>query len=310
MAVYTNINTLPSFRKAVLTVGTFDGVHSGHYTILSEVTRQARLTSGESILITFHPHPRQLLYPDEPLGIITPLEDKIDLLLATGLDHIVVVPFTSGFAQLTANEYINRFLVQTFHPEAIVIGYDHKFGADRKGDIEMLKQYAPSAGYRIVEIPASLIDEAAISSTRIRTALLRGGVAEANQMLGRPYSLRGRVVHGRQLGRTIGYPTANLEPVDATQIVPAIGVYAVNVKINDMQYGGMLSIGYNPTVTTTRDIKIEVNIFDFNADIYDASIAVDFLQRIRDEKHFDSLEALVAAIDNDKKAALAIIAQS
>jgi len=300
MGVFNDLHTLPIFTNSVLTVGTFDGVHKGHQSILKEVVEQAKASEGESILITFHPHPRQLLFPDQPLGIITPLADKLKLIQETGIDHVVVVPFTQQFSSLSAEDYIDQFLTYYFHPKRIVIGYDHRFGHDRAGDIQMLIQHSHQSTFTVVEIPARLIDEAAISSTRIRKAIEEGRVADAAGMLGRHFHVTGNVVHGKKLGRTIGYPTANIEQIDTHQAIPAIGVYAVRVIVNNTYHNGMMSIGYNPTVTDEKTIKLEVNIFDFSNDIYDAEMQVFFIEKIREEQRFDNLDALVNQLHDDK----------
>lgn len=307
MAVHTDIRQLKGIKKPVVTIGTFDGVHHGHKTILSEVVAHAREVGGESILLTFEPHPRKVLFPNEPLGIITPLHTKLQLIAATGIEHIVVVPFTKEFASLSANDYIQQFLVGPLHPHSIVIGYDHHFGNDRKGNIDLLKEYAPAYNMEIVEIPAQLIQQAAVSSTRIRKALIAGHITEANMMLGREYKLQGRVVHGNKLGRTLGYPTANLQPLDADQVIPGIGVYAVRVNYAGHSYGGMMSIGINPTVTSTTNVKLEVNIFNFDADVYDQELDISFVKRLRDEEKFNSLDELVARLHQDKVEALAAL---
>lgn len=206
MAVFTDINHLRQFRNAVLTIGTFDGVHTGHRAILNEVVQHAGRVGGESVLLTFEPHPRKVLFPEQPLGILTPLNKKLSLVADTGIDHVVVVPFTPEFANLSAAEYVRKFLVDTFHPHSIVIGYDHHFGHDRTGNIDLLRRLAPEYGYKVLEIPAQLIADAAVSSTRIRKAISAGNVTEAMAMLGRIYTVSGKVVHGNRLGRTIGYP--------------------------------------------------------------------------------------------------------
>ena len=304
MAVFTHIEGLPTFHNAVLTVGTFDGVHEGHLTILKKVTDRAAEVNGTSVLLTFEPHPRKLLFPNQPLGIITPLEQKLQLVTEAGIQHIVVVPFTREFAALSAEEYIEQFLVGVFHPHSIIIGYDHRFGHDRTGDFRLLEQFAPRYGYELLEIPAQLIDEAAVSSTKIRNALTEGRVADAAHMLGRPYSLPGTVVHGNKLGRTIGYPTANLQPNDADQIIPGNGIYAILATWNGQQYKGMMSIGFNPTVTDKKELRIEANLFDFDHDIYGQPLEIFFISRLRDEQKFASLDELIAQLHKDKEETL------
>lgn len=307
MAIFRDTSNLPAFRNAVVTIGTFDGVHKGHRTILNEVVSHAKNINGESVLVTFDPHPRKLLFSGQPLGIITPLELKLQLIAATGIQHIVIVPFTQSFASLSAGDYIEKFLINHFHPHSIIIGYDHRFGNDRKGNIGLLEDYASSYNYELLEIPAQLIDDAAISSTKIRKALQSGEVAEASQMLGRYFSLEGRVVHGNKLGRTLGYPTANLSPVDPDQLIPALGIYAIHVTYNGTRYNGMLSIGYNPTVTDKKELRIEANIFDFNEDIYDTNITIALIQKLRDEQKFNSLDELKEQLHADKENALKVI---
>jgi len=300
LAIFYDIHNLPDFKNAVLTVGFFDGVHKGHKAILNEVVTHARKADGESVLLTFEPHPRKLLYPEQNLGIITPLQQKLQLITDAGIQHIVVVPFTKEFANLSATQYIEDFLVGLFRPHSIVLGYDHRFGHDRKGDIGLLKEYAPKYNYEVIEISEQLINEAAVSSTKIRNAISEGNVADAATMLERPYRLGGTVIHGKRLGRTIGYPTANIQPADKDQLIPAIGIYAVLVNHADTTYKGMLSIGHNPTVTDTKDTKIEVNIFDFDKDIYEQQIELLFIAYIRDEEKFDSLDALKEQIGRDE----------
>ena len=307
MAVFFDIQGLPDFRNAVLTVGTFDGVHKGHRTILQEVVNHAKNVGGESVLLTFEPHPRKLLFPDQPLGIITPLHQKLQLITEAGITHVVVVPFTREFANLSAQEYIERFMVGVFHPHTIIIGYDHRFGHDRKGDIRLLEKWGQHYSYELIEIPAQLIDDAAVSSTKIRSAITKGQIEEAAHMLGRNYSFKGRVVHGNKLGRTIGYPTANLEPEEAEQIIPALGVYAIKAMHNGAQYNGMMSIGYNPTVTDKKEVRIEANLFDFDKDIYGDTLEVFFIKRLREEHKFDSLEALVQQLHKDKEESMKVV---
>ncbi len=307
MAIYYDIEQLPSFKNAVLTIGTFDGVHKGHKTILKEVVTHAANVKGESVLITFEPHPRKLLFPEQPMGIITPLTDKLELVSETGIQHIIVVPFTKEFAALSAHQYIETFLVNHFHPHTIIIGYDHRFGQDRKGDIRLLENYATEYQYELIEIPAQLIQEATVSSTKIRNAIATGRLEEASDMLGRPYNLKGKVVHGNRLGRTIGYPTANIQPDDINQIIPAVGVYVIQAKHNGITYNGMLSIGYNPTVTNKRVLRIEANLFDFDQDIYDHNLEILFLKKIREEVKFSSVEALKDQLHKDKVESLKLL---
>ncbi|MBX2905553.1 MAG: bifunctional riboflavin kinase/FAD synthetase [Taibaiella sp.] len=301
MAIYSDIGKLPAFHNATITIGTFDGVHSGHRAILNEVVKHARQAGGESVLITFDPHPRKVLFPGQPLGIITPLRRKLELIESTGIDHIVVVPFTPEFAALDAESYVRDFLVGKFRPASLVIGYDHHFGHDRRGDIDLLRELAPASSFDVVEIPAQLIKDAAVSSTKIRNAIRQGHMEDARLMLGHAYSFSGKVVHGKKLGRTLGYPTANLDPTEEDQVLPGNGIYAVNVYYNGGLYGGMMSIGYNPTVDESDDLKIEVNMFDFDADIYGCVIEVVVLKKLREELKFKSLERLIDQLKIDRE---------
>ena len=309
MAVFTNIQDLPRFNNAIITIGTFDGVHQGHKVILKEVVDHATEVGGESVLLTFEPHPRKLLFPDQPLGIITPLHKKIELIQEAGIKHIVVVPFTKEFSALSAQEYIKNFIVDVFQPHSIIIGYDHHFGHDRMGNIDLLRAWSGEYGYHLVEIPAQLIDEAAVSSTKIRNAILAGRVDDAAHMLGRHYTLAGTVVHGNKLGRTIGYPTANLSPLDREQIIPGLGIYAINAHHGDQLYHGMLSIGYNPTVTDKKELRIEANLFDFDKDIYEDELELVFIKKMRNEEKFASLDALMGQLHKDKENTLKILGQ-
>lgn len=304
MGIFYNTDTLPAFKDAVITIGTFDGVHMGHKVILQQIVKHAKEAGGESILITFEPHPRKLIAPDQPLKILTPLEQKLQLVLNEGVDHVVVAPFTQAFAGLSAEAYIKDFLVAKFKPKAIVIGYDHRFGHDRAGDIDLLKKYAATHSYTVYEIPAQLIEEAAVSSTKIRNAIQAGHVSEATQMLGRHYSITGTVISGAKLGRTIGFPTANVQPQDADQLIPEKGVYAVQLQWKGQAYNGMLNIGNRPTVSNELTLHIEAHLFDFNEDIYNEMVEIIFVQRLRDEVKFPSLDALKEQLQKDKAAAM------
>lgn len=297
----------PTTRPTVLTIGTFDGVHLGHRTILEELKRHAAALEAETVVVTFEPHPRQVLQPDVPIQILTPLEDKLALLYQAGIDRVSVTPFTPSFAQLSAEEYVRTFLVSQFHPAAIVIGYDHHFGHDRCGNIALLERMSEELHFTVHEIPAKMIADAAVSSTKIRAALLSGDVMHASEMLGRSYSITGTVVHGEKLGRTLGYPTANIAPKHAAQLIPALGVYAAHVVIGNESFPAMLSIGTRPTVSDAGHVSIEAYLFDFDRDIYDAEVSIQFIERMRDELKFDSLEALIDALKEDESVARSIL---
>lgn len=309
MAIFLNTDDLPSFKNPVITIGTFDGVHKGHDVILQQVVAHAKQVNGESVLLTFEPHPRKLLFPDQPLKLITPLLQKLELITNAGIDHVVVVPFTRTFANLSAEEYILDFLVKKFCPNSIIIGYDHQFGHDRRGNIKLLEAHADDCKYQVYEIPAQLIDEAAVSSTKIRHALQDGHVNEATHMLGRPYSITGKVIKGAQLGRTIGYPTANIQPSDPEQLIPANGAYAIKAKYGNNIYDGMLNIGIRPTVSKELTLHIEANLFDFTGDLYDHQLEIFFIDRLRNEEKFSSIDALKEQLGKDKVAAQKVLVQ-
>ncbi|WP_118976106.1 bifunctional riboflavin kinase/FAD synthetase [Taibaiella koreensis] len=299
MAVFHQLEQFPSFRNPVVTIGSFDGVHHGHKVILSEVVKAAKAVNGESILITFEPHPRKIIHPEQPLGLLTAPEQKIALIRQEGIDHVVVVPFTRDFSMMSASEYVADFLLKNFQPHSIIIGYDHRFGHSREGNIDLLKQMLPGT-VRVIEIPAQLIEDAAVSSTKIRNALLKGNVTEAGEMLERQHSFGAMVVHGDKIGRTIGYPTANLQPVYPDILVPGIGIYAVTVTWKGNRYKGMMSIGYRPTVTEEKKITCEVNILDFNEDLYGQVLTIYFEHYIRGEEKFASLDELKQQIAKDE----------
>lgn len=307
MKVFYGTDTLPQWQHVVLTIGTFDGVHQGHKSILQSVVQEAKAIDGTSILITFDPHPRKLIFPNESLKLLSTLEERLALVAEAGIDVTVVVPFTAAFAAQSAQDYIQDFLLRMFQPKLIVIGYDHHFGHDRTGDIHMLARYAEQHHFEVKEISAQLIADAAVSSTQVRKALLAGAVDAAAAMLGKPYHINGKVVQGAQRGRSIGYPTANIQLPDADKLIPQMGVYAVQVHMNQQLYKGMLNLGVNPTVSATQDLKIEVHIFDFAQDVYGAEMDIYFIARIRDEKKFASLDDLKLQLALDKEKAIVLL---
>jgi riboflavin kinase/FMN adenylyltransferase len=308
MKVFYGTDALPQWHNVVLTIGTFDGVHQGHKSILQSVVQEAKAIDGTSILITFDPHPRKLIFPNESLKLLSTLEERLALVGEAGIDVTVVVPFTQQFAAQSAQDYIQDFLLRLFEPQLIVIGYDHHFGHDRTGDIHMLARYAADHHFEVKEISAQLIADAAVSSTQVRKALLAGAVDVAAAMLGKPYHINGKVVQGAQRGRTIGYPTANIQLPDADKLIPQMGVYAVQVYMNQLHYKGMLNLGVNPTVSDTQDLKIEVHIFDFAQEVYGAEMDIYFVARIRDEMKFTSLDELKMQLALDKENAIALLA--
>ena len=308
MQVFKDINNLPAFLNSVISIGTFDGVHSGHAEIIHSITTAAKKGNGQSIIITFHPHPRHIISPESPVYYLTTLQEKIDMLQKYNIDVVVVVPFSREFSEIDARDYAENFLIKKFNPAIIVFGYDHKFGKDRAGDIHLLKNIAEKYAVKIEEIPAHVIDHLTVSSSKIRKFLIAGNVQEANELLGYCYQLSGHVVKGDQIGRTLGFPTANIYVEDINKLIPADGVYftEVTLKNHNTKLFGLLSIGTRPTFDKTEK-RIEVYILNFNETIYGESITVKFLQFIRKDKKFDSKEALIAAMHEDKKIALSLI---
>lgn len=309
MRVYRDIDHLPSFRNAVITIGTFDGVHQGHRQIIEHLQQEARKVDGETVIITFHPHPRKIV-SSAILGIrlINTLGEKIELLDRTGIDHLAIVPFTEVFANQPAEDYVNNFLMEKFNPHTIIIGYDHRFGRDRQGDYRLLEKMSTSYNYVLKEIPKHMLDEIAISSTNIREAIIHGDIETANKLLGYDFFFEGIVVDGDKLGRKLGYPTANLKLTDEEKIHLGDGIYAVYVEfpINSKAqsqksklFKGMMSIGFRPTVDAKKRV-IEVNIFDFDQDIYGETIRVYVKKYLRAEIKFNNLDDLVRQIGQDK----------
>ena len=323
MRIYNNTDQLPSFRQAVITIGTFDGVHTGHGRILEQLRQEAARINGETVIITFYPHPRKIVKGgSEEIRLINTLEEKIQLLSWLQIDNLVIVPFTEAFSQLTAEEYIKDFLLAKFHPHTVIIGYDHRFGKGRLGDYHLLEQYSASEGFQLQEIPVHLLDEISVSSTRIREAIQRTDIAAANQLLGYPFFFSGVVVKGDQLGRTLGYPTANLELTNKEKLIPGDGIYAVEAVLlppaaaevaaapanlfEAPRLKGMMSIGSRPTVGGKLR-TIEVNLFDFNEDIYGRELRVFVKKYLRPEVKFDGLPALIEQLGKDKEDTLAAL---
>ena len=303
MKVHRDLNSLPQFLNTVITIGTFDGVHKGHQKIINTVIEEAKNSGGESIVITFHPHPRKIVDPTASLQLINTLEEKIILLREKGIDHLVVVPFDSKFASLSPEEYIDSFLVKNFNPHKIVIGYDHHFGKGRKGNYQLLEAEKHKWNYQVIEVPKHLVDEIAISSTNIRDAVLNSKIDIANRLLGYDFFFTGRVIHGDKLGRTIGYPTANLNYTDEDKIRLGEGVYAALADVRGKHLKGMLSIGKRPTLNDT-EIRVEINLFDFEADIYDEEITVFVKTYLRPQEKYNNLEELKLQLSEDRENAI------
>jgi len=307
MNIYNNINDFKRLENAVVTIGTFDGVHTGHRKIISDLKSLAAETGGETVVLTFFPHPRMILHPeDESIKMINTIDEKAEMLEALGVDHLIITPFSRDFSNQTAEEYIRDILVDKIGTKKIVIGYDHRFGKDRQGGLADLQRLGPVYGFDVVEIPEQDIYEVAISSTRVREALLNGAIELAHTFLSYPFFITGKVVRGDQLGRTIGYPTANIVIEEKYKLIPLDGIFAVKVKTGGETYKGMAYIGTRPTVNgVTRNI--EVNIFNFDKEIYNEQIRMEFYNFVRDDMKFDSLDGLKEQIGKDKKDVLALL---
>ncbi len=302
MKIHLGTETIKDIQNAVVTSGTFDGVHVGHQQILSRLREVANDINGETVLITYWPHPRLVLNPsDRSLCLLSTFPEKANLLEKYGIDHLVKVPFTKEFSQMSPEDYIKIILKERIMTKRLIIGYDHRFGIERSGGLDELIDFAPRYGYEVEEIPRKDIDEIGISSTKIRNALNSGDVALANSFLGRFYSLTGKVVHGEKRGRGIGFPTANINIKEGYKLIPGDGVYAVKVCDKYKKLDGMLNIGTRPTVGG-ENRTIEVHIFDFNEDIYDSEICIEFVNQIRKEQKFESVDALKAQLEADEQA--------
>ena len=308
MIVHRGIDSLSPLPYAVVTSGTFDGVHLGHQTILKRLNEVARAQpDGQSVVMTYWPHPRTVVSNDsQDLRLLSTLEEKIDMLEQAGVDHLVVIPFTRAFSQLTSAEFIQQVLVDGLGTKKLVIGYDHRFGRDREGGFDYMQAHQAESGFGIEEIPRQDIEAVGISSSKIRTALNEGNIDAATRFLGRSYSVTGTIVKGRQLGRTIGFPTANLQVDDAVKLIPANGVYAVDVLQGGQTYGGMLNIGFRPTVAGEHQ-TIETYIFDFNKDIYGEHMTLHFRAFLRPEQKFNGLPALVEQLQKDEQQARKLV---
>lgn len=289
-------------KNPVVTIGTFDGVHLGHRKIISRLQELARAVDGESVIFTFDPHPRKVVAPSETnLRLLTSLDEKISLFERAGIDHLVVYPFTSEFAQLSYEQFVEQILVGKIHTKSLVVGYDHKFGKGRAGDFDLLKSCADRLGFQIEKLDVLLINESNVSSTKIREAIQLGDFETANAYLGYQFTLHGTVVEGQKIGRTINYPTANVDTSDPDKIIPGYGVYAVRVSVRNQEYRGMLNIGSRPTVNHNADHRtVEVNILDFDDDIYGEPIEVVFYHKLREEQKFASLDALKEQLAKDR----------
>jgi riboflavin kinase / FMN adenylyltransferase len=307
MRIHRDLTHLPALRRAVITIGTFDGVHTGHRYIIQQLQQAAAACDGETVIITFDPHPREVLQPGtNPVRLLTTLDEKTALLAKHGIDHLVIVPFTKAFSELSATAYLEDFLIERFKPHTIIIGYDHRFGHNREGGLELLEAEQNRYGFQLIEIPQQIVHDLSVSSTKIRKNLQEGNIHLANELLGYQYFLEGTVVHGDKMGRQLGYPTANMQLPDPRKLIPAHGIYAIKVHLLQHTLKGVMSIGTRPTFDGT-DLRLEAHIFDFNEDIYDQLIRVEMVSFIRASLKFDNVEALIAQMDKDSLAARELV---
>ena len=307
MKIYEGIGDFGSVTNPVVTSGTFDGVHLGHRKILNRIRDIADQIQGETVLITFWPHPRLVLYPDEHnLRLLSTFEEKTKLLRDFGIDHLITIPFTKEFSEMSSGEFIQKILVEKIKTKKLVIGYDHHFGKNRSGSFEYLKKNIQNFDFELEEITREDVDHVGVSSSKIRKALANGEISVANEYLGREYELAGIIIKGQQLGRAIGFPTANIHIPNDYKLIPCDGAYAVTVDVEGQNYKGMLNIGNRPTVDGTGR-SIEVNLFDFTGDLYDKRVCVYFRAYLRPEIKFLDLEALKSQLELDRNKALAIL---
>ena len=308
MQIHYNLDNFVAVNP-VVTIGTFDGVHLGHREVISELKRISTLSEGDSVVFTFDPHPRIVIAPQEDsLRLLSTQKEKINLMEKIGIDHLVIYPFTREFSKLSYNEFVENILVGKMNIASLVVGYDHRFGQGRKGDFNSLELLSNELNFKVEQLSELLVDNKVVSSTKIRLALEAGDILKANHFLGYRYTLSGKVIEGKQLGRKLGFPTANIETLDNHKLVPGDGVYAVFVQTGGEIYKGMLNIGIRPTVNYNADHKsIEVHIFDFESDIYNSEITLYFVLKIRDEQKFDGIVALQEQLVKDRILALSIL---
>ena len=307
MKIYQGIEEFNPVQNAVVTSGTFDGVHQGHKVILKKLIQLAEKRQGESVVLTFWPHPRFVLYPnDTSLKLLSTFQEKASYLSDLGIDHLIKIEFTKKFSQLSSEEFIHNILIDKIGTKLLVIGYDHRFGKNREGSFQYLANNSHKYGFEIEEIPRQDIENIAVSSTKIRNALESGEIKTANEFIGNNYRLTGKVIKGSQIGRDLGFPTANIVVEESYKLIPADGAYAVKIGYQDRWHNGMLNIGFRPTVNgTTR--TIETHIFDFNQNLYGQVLTIGFVEKIRGEKKFENLDALSKQLTLDRKDAMKIL---
>lgn len=308
MKIHYGLDQFQTLNNAVVTSGTFDGLHKGHQIILKRLKHIARKTNGESVVITFWPHPRFVIQPkaSKELKLLSSVDEKIELFRSQHIDHLIILPFTKEFSNISSQQFIENIIVCKIGTKKLVIGYDHRFGKNREGSFEYLKKNADQFGIEVEEIPRQDVENVGISSTKIREALSHGEIEKANQLLGYSYFITGQVIIGEQIGRTIGFPTANIQIIESKKLIPKDGVYAIRIIVHDEIYDGMLNIGFRPTVNG-QERTIEAHIFDFNKDIYRKFVKLSFVRMIREEQRFENLDALQHQLVKDKEAAKALL---
>jgi len=305
MKIYKSLDDFPEIQRPVVTIGTFDGVHLGHRKILERLKNIAHTIQGETVLVTFWPHPKMVLFPkDHGIKLLSTFDEKAALLENLGIDHLISIPFDKEFSRMESKDFIEKILVNKIKTRKLVIGYDHRFGRGREGGFEHLQAEQERYNFDLEEIPRKDIDNIGISSTKIRKSLESGDILKANEFLGRPYFLQGKVIEGDKIGRTIGFPTANIELKETNKLVPMDGAYISRVFVDNQSYEGMLNIGVRPTVSGNKK-NIEVNILNFDKDIYEKTIGIQFLSFLRPEKKFNNLNALKTQLTRDQKQVVA-----
>lgn len=305
MKVYYSVNEFKGVKSPVVTTGTFDGVHSGHRTIIDRLKEIALEKDGETVMLTFSPHPRMVLFPnDHGLKLLNDRSEQIEQLEAAGVEHLIIHPFTTDFSNLSALDYVRTLIIDGIKANTLVVGYDHRFGKNREGDFALLEEYAEMFGFKVEEIPAHMIAATNVSSTKIRKALESGAIEKANRYLGYNYPLSGVVIEGDGIGRTLGYPTANLHVTNPLKLIPANGVYAAKATVSGTVFAAMVNIGTRPTVTESGELRIEAHLIDCNVSLYHREMKIDFIARLRGETKFENRDALIRQLREDRQAVL------
>ena len=306
MKILKNVATYKSNKKTFVTIGTFDGVHIGHQKVIKNLVKSASLANASSVLLTFFPHPKMVLQNNTDIKLINTIDERIQLLEKTGLEKVIIQEFTETFSNYTALDFVKNILVDRLNIDTLIIGYDHKFGKNRKGDFKQLESYGKTFGFKVQEISKQEIDNFTISSTKIRKAIALGEIEKANNYLGYLYMLTGTVIKGKNLGEKIGFPTANIEIKETYKLLPKTGAYVVKSHINNITIFGMMNIGYRPTVSGENQ-TIEIHFFDFKKDLYKSTLQIEVLSFLRDEQKFDSVESLKNQLHKDKEKAQEVI---